>query len=115
MHFEKSGMGIPWQVAYSDVRKAVKLKSLNRGWRTPDPSPTRKEKEARHAKLLHAVRFRQSLRTSPTLEPAWMPGTHSSLLLSQWESLPAEKTQKLIGKVMSHSKSLWPLANDLYQ
>ncbi|CAJ1456943.1 unnamed protein product [Effrenium voratum] len=33
------------QVAYSDVRKAVKLKSLNRGWRTPDPSPTRKEKE----------------------------------------------------------------------
>lgn len=29
------------KVAYEDVRKAVKLKSLNRGWRTPDPSPTR--------------------------------------------------------------------------
>ena len=29
------------QVAYQDVRSAVKLKSLNRGWRTPDPSPTR--------------------------------------------------------------------------
>ena len=29
------------QVAYEDVRKAVKLKSLNRGYRTPDPSPTR--------------------------------------------------------------------------
>eukprot|EP00438_Fugacium_kawagutii_P019596 Skav228920 [mRNA] locus=scaffold2504:136942:144114:+ [translate_table: standard] len=32
---------VPRQVAYEDVRKAVKLKSLNRGWRTPDPSPTR--------------------------------------------------------------------------
>ncbi|CAL1169936.1 unnamed protein product [Cladocopium goreaui] len=29
------------QVAFEDVRKAVKLKSLNRGYRTPDPSPTR--------------------------------------------------------------------------
>ncbi|CAE7888656.1 CPK10 [Symbiodinium sp. KB8] len=34
------------QVAFADVRSAVKLKSLNRGWRTPDPSPTRIDKES---------------------------------------------------------------------
>ena len=38
------------QVAYQDVRSAVKLKSLNRGYRTPDPSPTRAEK-ARRARM----------------------------------------------------------------
>ncbi|CAK9044241.1 Calcium-dependent protein kinase 2 (PfCDPK2) [Durusdinium trenchii] len=46
----KAKLQMEWQVqrqvAYRDVRSAVKLKSLNRGYRTPDPSPTRNaEKE----------------------------------------------------------------------
>ena len=48
-HSPFSITSFPWQfqcqrccqVAFEDVRKAVKLKSLNRGYRTPDPSPTR--------------------------------------------------------------------------
>jgi len=70
------------QVAYQDVRSAVKLKSLNRGWRTPDPSPTRDadaEKDNSSGSGLGSPRHRISKMAQSMVQLSdldWRKGSH---------------------------------------